>query len=249
MFMKSMNDGIRGLMIKAGHAFDLIDTDQNQELSESSENLIALLTPILKSFATDKSMEITNQAMQIYGGHGYITDHGMEQLVRDARITPIYEGTNGIQALDLIGRKFNIHDGLIINQYLDEINKFLDEHKDNSNMEKFIKLFEPSYNDLKESIDFIKRTEVTNSQEINSHAVDFLNIFALVAVGFTWLEFISISLNKIENKEDDFYFSKIQLGDFYLTKVIFETQKFKNNIYSSGKLYNEFEDKFFEAGI
>ena len=249
MFMKSMNDGIRGLMLKAGHAFDLIDSDQSKELTESSENLIALLTPILKSFATDKSMEITNQALQIYGGHGYITDHGMEQLVRDARITPIYEGTNGIQALDLIGRKFNIHDGLIINQYLDDINRYLDKHKDNSKMEKYIKLFEPSYNDLRDCIDFIKRTEATNSQEINSHAVDFLNIFALVAVGFTWLEFIGISLNKIENKDDDFYFSKIQLGDFYLTKVIFETQKFKNNIYSSGKLYNEFEDKFFEAGI
>ena len=249
MFMKSMNDGIRGLMLKAGHAFDLIDSDHSKELTESSENLIALLTPILKSFATDKSMEITNQALQIYGGHGYITDHGMEQLVRDARITPIYEGTNGIQALDLIGRKFNIHDGLIINQYLDDINRYLDKYKDNSKMEKYIKLFEPSYNDLRDCIDFIKRTEATNSQEINSHAVDFLNIFALVAVGFTWLEFISISLNKIENKEDDFYFSKIQLGDFYLTKVIFETQKFKNNIYTSGKLYNEFEDKFFEAGI
>ena len=116
-------------------------------------------------------------------------------------------------------------------------------------MEKYIKLFEPSYNDLKDSVNFIKEIDVSNTQEINSHAVDFLNIFALVAVGFTWLEFISISLNKIENKDDDFYFSKIQLGDFYLTKVIFETQKFKNNIYSSGKLYNEFEDKFFEAGI
>ena len=131
MFMKSMNDGIRGLMLKAGYAFDLIDSDQSKELTESSENLIALLTPILKSFATDKSMEITNQALQIYGGHGYITDHGMEQLVRDARITPIYEGTNGIQALDLIGRKFSIHNGLIINQYLDDINRYLDNHKDN----------------------------------------------------------------------------------------------------------------------
>merc|ERR1712224_527942 len=117
-------------------------------LSQSSENLIALLTPILKSFATDKSMEITNQALQIYGGHGYITDHGMEQLVRDARITPIYEGTNGIQALDLIGRKFNIHDGLIINQYLESINEFLNNNKENSDMEKFINLFEPSYKDL-----------------------------------------------------------------------------------------------------
>ena len=249
MFMKSINDGIRGLMLKAGHAFDLIDTDQNQELSQSSENLIALLTPILKSFATDKSMEITNQALQIYGGHGYITDHGMEQLVRDARITPIYEGTNGIQALDLIGRKFNIHDGLIINQYLESINEFLNNNKENSDMKKFIKLFEPSYKDLKDCINFVKEIDSSNLQEINSHAVDLLNIFGLVAVGFTWLEFISVSFNKIKEKKDDFYLSKIQLGDFYLTKLIFETKKYKNNIYSSGNLYNEFEDKYFESGI
>jgi len=249
MFMKSINDGIRGLMLKAGNAFDLIDADQNKELSESSENLIALLTPILKSFATDKSMEITNQALQIYGGHGYITDHGMEQLVRDARITPIYEGTNGIQALDLIGRKFNIHDGLIINQYLKSINEFLNNNKENSDMKKFIKLFEPSYKDLKDCINFIKDIDSLNLQEINSHAVDLLNIFGLVAVGFTWLEFISLSFNKIKEKKDDFYLSKIQLGDFYLTKLIFETKKYKNNIYSSGNLYNEFEDKYFESGI
>jgi len=249
MFMKSMNDGIRGLMLKAGHAFDLIDSDQNKELSESSENLIALLTPILKSFATEKSMEITNQALQIYGGHGYITDHGMEQLVRDARITPIYEGTNGIQALDLIGRKFNIHDGLIINQYLESVNLFLNNNEDISDMKKFIKLFEPSYRDLKDCINFIKEIDKSNSKEINSHAVDLLNIFALVSVGFTWLEFISVSFNKIKQNKDDFYLSKIQLGEFYLTKLIFETKKFKNNIFSSGTLFNEFKDKYFESGI
>ena len=249
MFMKSMNDGIRGLMLKAGHAFDLIDSDQNEEISQSSENLIALLTPILKSFATDKSMEITNQALQVYGGHGYITDHGMEQLVRDARITPIYEGTNGIQALDLIGRKFSINNGVIINQYLNEISKFLEDNKDNKKLSKFIKLFDPSYSDLKESIKFIKEIPSNNTQEINSHAVDLLNLFALVAVGFTWLEFINVSIAKTEDDEDDFYLSKIQLGEFYLTKLIFETQKFKNNIFSSGKLYNEFQDKYFEVGI
>ena len=249
MFMKSMNDGIRGLMLKAGHAFDIIESDQNEELTKSSDNLIALLTPILKSFATDKSMEITNQALQIYGGHGYITDHGMEQLVRDARITPIYEGTNGIQALDLIGRKFNIHNGLIINQYLNEINKFLEDNKDDKKLHKFINLFDPSYIDLKESIKFIKEIPLNSTQEINSHAVDLLNLFALVAVGFTWLEFIHVSITKTEDQDDDFYLAKIQLGEFYLTKVILETQKFKNNIISSGKLYNEFQDKYFEVGI
>ena len=125
----------------------------------------------------------------------------------------------------------------------------LDDNKDNNRMQKFIKLFEPSFRDLKDCINFIKEIELKNSQEINSHAVDFLNLFALVAVGFTWLQFIHVCLSKNEDNNDDFYFSKIQLGDFYLTKVIFETKKHKNNIYSSGKLYNEFEDKFFESGI
>ena len=245
MFMKSVNDGIRGLMLKAGNAFDLIDSDQSKDEVQSSENLIALLTPILKSFATDKALEITNNALQIYGGHGYITDHGMEQLVRDARITPIYEGTNGIQALDLIGRKFNIHEGQIINQYVDEIEKFITENNDHQNMKKYIELFQPSLLDLKDCISYIKKIDKNNIKEINAHAMDFLNLFALVAVGYTWLQFIKISKEKITQQEDDFYISKIQLGEFFLTKVIFETKKFKNNIYSSGNLYNNFADNYF----
>ena len=266
MFMKSINDGIRGLMLQAGICFDKIDLDKDENEKRASENLIALLTPILKSFATDKAMEITNNALQIYGGHGYITDHGMEQLVRDARITPIYEGTNGIQALDLIGRKFNIHEGLLINEYIDEITQYLNTAKNTDNLNKYIKLFEDSFIDLKDCIDFIRKIDSTNEIEINSHAVDFLNIFALVAVGYTWLQFINISLDKIKEnspptslvkyqirkffnskKKDEYYLSKIQLGEFYLTKVIYETKKFKNNIYSTGKLYNSFSDQNFES--
>ena len=248
MYMKSVNDGIRGLMLKAGNAFDIIDSDQTSKLSQTSENLIALLTPILKSFATDKALEITNNALQIYGGHGYITDHGMEQLVRDARILPIYEGTNGIQALDLIGRKFNIHDGQIVNDYLGEIEGFLIANDDDQNMQKFIELFKSSFIDLKDCVEFIRQIDTKNTKEINAHAMDFLNIFALVAVGYTWLQFIKVSQDKIKEKNDPFYLSKIQLGEFFMTKVIFETKKFKNNIYSSGNLYNQFSDNYFETG-
>ena len=248
MLMKSVNDGIRGLMLKAGNAFDIIDSNQTSKLTQTSENLIALLTPILKSFATDKALEITNNALQVYGGHGYITDHGMEQLVRDARILPIYEGTNGIQALDLIGRKFNIHEGQIINEYLSEIEEFLISINDDQNMIKFIKLFKPSFIDLKDCVNFIKEIDINNTKEINSHAMDFLNIFALVAVGYTWLQFIKISQDKIKKKDDIFYLSKIQLGEFFMTKVIFETKKYKNNIYSSGNLFNQFSDNYFETG-
>ena len=96
----------------------------DKESKINAENIIALMTPILKSFSTDIGCESANLALQIYGGHGYIKDHGMEQLVRDARITPIYEGTNGIQALDLVGRKMSFNDGEIINTFFSLINKF-----------------------------------------------------------------------------------------------------------------------------
>jgi hypothetical protein len=102
--------------------------------------------------------------------------------------------------------------------------------------------------DLKDCVNFIKKINKKNVKEINSHAMDLLNIFALVAIGYTWLEFIKISQIKITQKDEDFYLSKIKFGEFFLTKVIFETKKFKNNIYSSGKLYNDFSDNNFEIG-
>ena len=110
---------------------------------------------------------------------------------------------------------------------------------------KYIELFQPSLLDLKDCISYIKKIDKNNIKEINAHAMDFLNLFALVAVGYTWLQFIKISEEKVSQQEDDFYISKIQLGEFFLTKVIFETKKFKNNIYSSGNLYNNFADNYF----
>ena len=115
-------------------------------------------------------------------------------------------------------------------------------------MIKFIKLFKSSFIDLKDCVDFIRQIDIKNTKEVNAHAMDFLNIFALVAVGYTWLQFIKVSHDKIRDKDDSFYLSKIQLGEFFMTKVIFETKRFKNNIYSSGNLYNHFPNNYFETG-
>ena len=117
LYIKSINEAVRGLTLLAGNHFDNIENSSDDSEKKLSENFIALMTPIIKSYASDKSVENTNRAMQIYGGHGFITDHGMEQLVRDARITTIYEGTNGIQALDLIGRKLQTDNGALFNEF------------------------------------------------------------------------------------------------------------------------------------
>ena len=125
LHMKSLNEGIRALMMWVGSQFDIIKSSDDNKVKNNAENIIALMTPILKSFATDVGCESANLALQIYGGHGYIKDHGMEQLVRDARIAPIYEGTNGIQALDLVSRKMQMNDGEIIENFFSIINNYL----------------------------------------------------------------------------------------------------------------------------
>ena len=126
--MKCLNEGIRALMLWVGSQFDIIKSSKDQKEKNNSENIIALMTPILKSFSTDVGCESANTAIQIYGGHGYIKDHGIEQLLRDARITTIYEGTNGIQALDLVGRKMQINDGALYDEFFNQIHNYINDY-------------------------------------------------------------------------------------------------------------------------
>ena len=247
LYIKSINEAVRGLTLLTGNCFDLIENSKDKKEKNTAENFIALMTPIIKSYASDKSVENTNRAMQIYGGHGFITDHGMEQLVRDARITTIYEGTNGIQALDLIGRKLNIDNGLLFKEFIDLIDNYINKIKKNDDMTKYLNLYLPSYKKFKEVLNFIK--SIKDEKEINSHAVEFLNLSSLISLGYVWLKFIEISLDKLNNSKDDFYKSKIETGNFFLTKLLTEIQMLSDNIESGGKYYNDYKDHYFETAI
>ena len=247
LYIKSINEAVRGLTLLTGNCFDLIENSKDEKEKNVAENFIALMTPIIKSYASDKSVENTNRAMQIYGGHGFITDHGMEQLVRDARITTIYEGTNGVQALDLIGRKLNIDNGLLFNQFIELIDNYINKINQNDKMSKYLNLYLPSYKKFKDILNFIK--SLKDEKEINSHAVEFLNLSSLIALGYVWLKFIEISLDKLEKSEDDFYNSKIETGNFFLTKLLTEIQMLNDNIKSGGKYYNDYKDHYFETAI
>ena len=210
LYIKSINEAVRGLTLLAGNHFDNIENSSDDKEKKLSENFIALMTPIIKSYASDKSVENTNRAMQIYGGHGFITDHGMEQLVRDARITTIYEGTNGIQALDLIGRKLQTDNGALFNEFFTMIDNYHVKISNNQDMKKYIDLFMPSYDSYKSIFEYIK--SLNDENEINSHAVEFLNLSSLIALGYIWLHYIEISLAKLEKHDESFYKSKIETG-------------------------------------
>ena len=209
LHMKSLNEGIRALMMWVGSQFDIIKSSDDNKVKNNAENIIALMTPILKSFATDVGCESANLALQIYGGHGYIKDHGMEQLVRDARIAPIYEGTNGIQALDLVGRKMQRNDGEIIENFFSIINNYLNNLSTDKKLETIVKQFKKSFDELVFIANHLRSFNKNKINEINGTAVEFLQMFSYVSIGYIWLKLLIISIEKNNDNSNEFLKSKI----------------------------------------
>ena len=247
--MKSLNEGIRALMLWTGYHFDLASSSNDKKTISDCDNIVSLMTPILKSFATDIGCFSSNLALQIYGGHGYIKDHGMEQFVRDARIAPIYEGTNGIQALDLIGRKMEINEGELIKNFFKVIEEYLLNISSNKDIQKEINQFKKSFKDLIDVTDLFQSFDKDKISEKNGAAVEYLEMFSYVAVGFMWLKILEISYDKNSVNKSDFFESKIETGIYYFQKIIPKTNFLKENILSGGSNYINYKDKFFDVGF
>ena len=249
LHMKSLNEGIRALMMWVGSQFDIIKSSDDNKVKNKSENIIALMTPILKSFATDVGCESANLALQIYGGHGYIKDHGMEQLVRDARIAPIYEGTNGIQALDLVSRKMQMNDGEIIENFFSIINNYLKNLSTDKKLETIVKQFKKSFDELVFIANHLRSFNKNKINEINGTAVEFLQMFSYVSIGYIWLKLLIISIEKNNDNSNEFLKSKIATGKYYFNKVLPQTSFLKDHILSGASNYNDYKDEYFDSGF
>ena len=249
LHMKSLNEGIRALMMWVGSQFDIIKSSDDNKVKNNAENIIALMTPILKSFATDVGCESANLALQIYGGHGYIKDHGMEQLVRDARIAPIYEGTNGIQALDLVGRKMQRNDGEIIENFFSIINNYLNNLSTDKKLETIVKQFKKSFDELVFIANHLRSFNKNKINEINGTAVEFLQMFSYVSIGYIWLKLLIISIEKNNDNSNEFLKSKIATGKYYFNKILPQTTFLKDHILSGASNYNDYKDEYFDSGF
>ena len=249
LHMKCLNEGIRALMMWVGSQFDIIKLSDDNKVKNNAENIIALMTPILKSFATDVGCESANLALQIYGGHGYIKDHGMEQLVRDARIAPIYEGTNGIQALDLVGRKMQRNDGEIIENFFSIINNYLDNLSTDKKLKTIVKQFKKSFDELVFIANHLRSFNKNKINEINGTAVEFLQMFSYVSIGYIWLKLLIISIEKNNDNSNEFLKSKIATGKYYFNKVLPQTSFLKDHILSGASNYNDYKDEYFDSGF
>ena len=136
--IRAYNEGARALALWVGMALDLAAKHPDPGRRKEADDFVALMTPVIKAFVTDYGFEATNLGLQVFGGYGYIREFGMEQLVRDARIAQIYEGTNGIQALDLVGRKMPQHTGRLLRRFFHPISQFIEENIDNPELQEFV---------------------------------------------------------------------------------------------------------------
>lgn len=220
--MRAMTEGCRALAYWVGRELDVETKSTDPKAKADATDFVALMIPIIKSLLTDTGFEVSNLGVQIFGGHGYIREHGMEQFVRDARITQIYEGTNGIQALDLVGRKMPEEYGRLMRQFFHPVASFLAAEKDNGSLAEFLPYFMSAFGKLQMSTLTVATRGFGNPDEAGAAASDYLKLFALVAVGFMWLKMAKAAAIKLPAAGDraGFYDAKLKTARFYFGKIL-----------------------------
>tara|TARA_B100001741_G_scaffold195810_1_gene161483 strand:- start:2375 stop:4138 length:1764 start_codon:yes stop_codon:yes gene_type:complete len=234
--MKSIIEGERALCFWLSQQTEVSLYHPDEKIRLEASDFVSLMTPVVKSLFTDLGMEITNDAMQIHGGYGYTKDQGIEQLFRDNRITPIYEGTNSVQAADLVFRKLSNKNGNIINKFLDLIKS--ETNLDNEKIKPFTKDFSNYFNILTKFSEWINEKIKTDKDDVSAAANDYLKTLGFVAVAYAWIKVLDVSF-KNYNENSNFYDDKINTAKFYFDKVLPRAeQHYKSAISGSSSIMN-----------
>ena len=245
MRAKTLIDSSRMLACWTALAIDKSEKDPNEKVRKEAEDLVELMTPIIKALLTDYGVEITSDMLQIYGGHGYIKEYGMEQFCRDVRIAPIWEGTNGIQALDLAGRKMPQHMGRLLRRFFHPALDFIEEYKENENMKEFVVPFSKALRGLQKTTLYMAQKGLANPYEIGAAATDYLRQFGLVAMAYMWLLMLKVAFAKREKSE--YYEHKIILARFFYERILPETLSRAIAIGSGSKTMMSLPDDGFDS--
>ena len=220
--MKSFTEGARALMMETALKADVTHRHTNAEVREQADDYIQLMTPIIKAYFTDMGVEVANLAMQVHGGFGYIKEYGVEQYARDARIAQIYEGTNGIQALDLVGRKLPFGTGRYLRAFFHPLDAFIEQHKANPAMQEFTKPLAKHMTYLQQATLWLAKSGLGNPDEAAAGSVEYLRMFALVAMAHVWARQAEIAMKNMD-KDKAFYESKLATARFFIQRILPQT--------------------------
>ncbi|MCI4441820.1 acyl-CoA dehydrogenase C-terminal domain-containing protein [Tibeticola sp.] len=221
---KAYAEGGRALAIFCSVLLEKVHFHPDEKVRKDSEEMLSLLTPITKAFLTDNGWQATMMCQQVFGGHGYIKEWGMEQFVRDARINMIYEGTNTIQALDLLGRKVLSNNGATLKKFGKLVAQLVEEEGVNEKMAEFINPIAMLGDQMTKFTTEIGFKGMQNPDEIGAAAVDYLRVAGHLVFGYFWARMAQVALREIAaGNTDPFYAAKLQTARFYFAKLFPET--------------------------
>lgn len=243
--MRAYTEGGRAMSVWVASHMDRAERETDPIKREHAEEFVALLTPIVKAFFTDFGTDVTNLGMQVFGGHGYIRENGMEQYARDARIAQIYEGTNGIQALDLVGRKLAMRNGRLLRRFFHPIDEYIEKNKSNKALEFFIAPLAKAFGKLQIATATIARKSLTNPDEAGAAAANYLRLFGFVAMAFMWVKMAEVALSKNASAEHAFYNAKIDTARFFIQHLLPQTSALFSSIMAGSDSIMGFNDEAF----
>ena len=226
MNARAFNEGARALALWGALQVDLSHKAGSEEERQQAEDLIGLLTPVIKGHFTDKGYEHATNAQQCLGGHGYVREWGMEQFVRDARIAMIYEGTNGIQALDLVGRKLPANGGRALRSYLGIVAEFVKEHAAADTLAPMMAQLGEALADLQGATSWLMHNAMTKPDNAGAGSVPYLHLMALVMFGHMWGQIAKAALAGLARGDGDatFYENKLVTARYFFSHVLPETR-------------------------
>ncbi len=229
--MRAFTEGARALALWTGINLDIAQRHPDPAKRQEADDLVSLLTPIVKAYLTDMGLESANLGMQVHGGAGYVKDYGVEQFMRDVRIALIYEGTNGIQAMDLIGRKMPMHMGRLLRRFFHPVQEYLEANMENPGLLPFLGPYARYFGKLQQATAVVAQKALTNPNEAGAAATDYLRLFALVAMGYMWLLMVQKAQAKLADMNNEgtdgdpaFYQAKIETARFFFDRMLPEAE-------------------------
>jgi alkylation response protein AidB-like acyl-CoA dehydrogenase len=245
---RAHNEGARALAYWTALNLDISTHHADAETRRDADELVQLMTPIIKAFLTDRGFEAANLAVQVHGGHGYIAEHGIEQLVRDARIAQLYEGANGIQALDLVGRKLGQNTGRLLRHFFHPATEFVEAHQDDERLKEIVLPLAKALGKLQQATLVIAQKGLGDPEEAAAVATDYLKMFGLVAVGYMWAmmaEKAAAKANGDAGGDGRYYANKLKTARFYMYKLLPESAALYLRIMTGKAAIAQFDDEDF----
>jgi hypothetical protein len=225
MNARAFNEGARALALWGALQVDLAHRGDSAAARQQADDLIGLLTPVIKAYFTDQGFAHATNAQQCFGGHGYVREWGMEQFVRDVRISMIYEGTNGVQALDLVGRKLAANGGRALRFFVAQVGALIEQANAEPAVAEFAGALQKALDDLQAATQWLMRNALMKPDNAGAASTPYLYLMALVAMGYVWLRSARAAQGAIDRGigDDAFYAAKLTTARYFFCYLLPET--------------------------